>query len=215
MLSKTSGLAFGLGILAAVGIFLLMPSPPADTGASAGPVASGPLPADHPPIPEGAGAAVAVQGPFATVLESMDSGGYTYARVDLDGEEIWVAGPVAALEPGVEISLAGGMGMQDFRAASLDRTFESILFLNRFAGPAPAPEGQVGTALEVLHGGGYTFIRVEQADGEVWVAGMPVDVEEGQSVAWSGGAPMVDFESPTLGRTFDQILFVDGLRIEG
>ena len=215
MISKTSGLAFGLGILVAVGIFVFMPSSPADTGGSAGPVASGSLPADHPPIPEGAGDAVAAQGPFATVLETMDSGGYTYARVEVDGEEIWVAGPVTALEPGAQVSLAGGMGMQDFRAASLDRTFESILFLSRFASPAPTPEGQVGTALEVLHGGGYTYVRVEQADGEVWVAGMPVDVQEGQTVAWSGGAPMVDFESPTLDRTFDQILFVDGLRIEG
>lgn len=213
MISKTSGLAFGLGILAAVGIFMLMPPSSAGPAGSPGPVTSGQLPANHPEIPA-AGAATA-QGPFATVLETLNSAGYTYARVEADGEEIWVAGPVTALEPGDRISLAGAMGMQDFRAASLDRTFESILFLSAFAGPAPAPEGQSGTALEVLHAGGYTYIRVDQDGTEVWVAGMPVDAQVGQTVAWTGGAPMEGFESPSLGRTFDQILFVDGLRIQG
>ena len=213
MISKTSGFAFGLGILAAVGIFMLAPSSSPSPVDAPGPVASGELPADHPPIPSGGSATS--QGPFATVLETMNSAGYTYARVEADGEEIWVAGPVTALEPGAQISLAGAMGMQNFTAASLGRTFESILFVNAFAGPAPAAAGQSGTALEVLHAGGYTYIRVDQDGTEVWVAGMPVDAQEGQTIAWNGGSPMSGFESPTLGRTFDQILFVDGLRIEG
>lgn len=213
MISKTSSIAFGLGILAAVGIFMLIPSSSPPPAGAPGPVASGELPADHPAIPSAG--AITSQGPFAVVLESMNSAGYTYARVEADGEEIWVAGPVTTLEPGARISLAGAMGMQNFRAASLDRTFESILFLNAFAGPAPVQAGQSGTVLEVLHGGGYTYIRVDQSGTELWVAGMPVDAQEGQTVAWNGGSPMAGFESPTLGRTFDQILFVDGLRIEG
>ena len=216
-MSKSAGLVFGVGILLAVGIFVLSPSSPEAT--SAGPlsdaaVASGQLPEGHPPLVQG-GVGTVAQGPFATVLEAITSAGYTYARVEADGEEIWVAGPVAALDVGDQISLAGAMGMENFNAKSLDRTFESILFLNRFAGPAPVVAEQTGTALEVLHAAGYTYVRVDRDGTEFWLAGLAVDVQEGQTVGWSGGSPMANFDSPSLGRTFDEILFVDGLRIVG
>jgi len=217
MMSKSAGLVFGIGIVVAVAIFVFSPSSPEAT--SAGPlsdaaVASGQLPEGHPPVAQGGDATVA-QGPFATVLETMTSAGYTYARVQADGEEIWVAGPVTELSVGDQISLAGAMGMENFNAKSLDRTFESILFLNRFAGPAPAVADQTGTAVEVLHAAGYTYVRVDRNGEDLWLAGMAVDIQEGQTVAWGAGSPMTNFDSPTLGRTFDEILFVDGLRIVG
>lgn len=215
MMSKTASLVFGLGVLIAVVIFMMMPAPqPEAAPPLQGTAAAGQLPEGHPAIPQAADAAVA-QGPFATVLETMNSGGYTYARVQADGEEIWVAGPVTEVRVGDEISLAGAMGMENFSATSLGRTFESILFVSRFAGRAPAPAGQTGTAMEVLHGGGYTYVRVDQDGTELWVAGLPVDVKEGQTVSWNSGSPMENFSSPTLDRTFERILFVDGLRVQG
>ncbi|MDT8340858.1 MAG: hypothetical protein RQ751_05030 [Longimicrobiales bacterium] len=214
-MSKSAGLIFGVGVLVAVAIFVINPSSPGPEAAApaSGASAAG-LPPGHPEI-GGAEAQATAEGPFATVVETLASGGYTYARVAADGEDIWVAGPTASLEVGQEISLAGAMGMENFHAASLDRTFESILFLNGFAGRAAAPEGQSGTALEVIYGGGYTYVRVDLGDSEEWIAGMGVAVSEGQTVAWQAGSPMENFASPSLERTFPRILFVDGLRVEG
>lgn len=212
-MNTRASLLFGVGVTVAVAIAVLAPRQ--DSPAAPGTPSAQGLPEGHPPLAPAGGAATAAQGPFATVLESMDSGGYTYARVSLDDEEMWVAGPATPLAEGDQISLAGAMGMENFHAASLDRTFESILFLNRFAGPAPAAAESSGTALEVLHAAGYTYVRVDQGGTEVWIAGMAMDIAEGAGVAWSGGAPMQNFESPSLGRTFEEILFVDGLRVTG
>lgn len=223
-----------LGALVLVAIALIVLDPPTRTPAPA--VAPGPvsptaeLPEGHPPLnPAGGTVATAASGPFGTVLEVVESGGYTYARVETDGAEVWTAGPVTPLAEGDEVSLAGAMGMQNFRAASLDRTFERILFLNAFLkrgdeaaasapapSPAPAPStsaAPTGTVLEVTHAAGYSYIKVDRDGEEMWLAGNQLQVSEGQTVAWSGGALMQNFASPTLGRTFEQILFADGLRV--
>lgn len=225
---QRSTLALGALVLVAMALILLDRPTPAPS-ASAGPLAPGaPLPEGHPPLNGTAVApAAAASGPFATVLETMNSGGYTYARVETDGAEVWVAGPETALSQGDEVSLAGGMGMEGFRAASLDRTFDRILFLNSFqtraggaaaSAPAATSPGSAaaasGTVLEVTHAAGYSYLRVDVDGEEMWLAGNQLAVEEGQTVAWNGGALMQGFSSPTLNRTFDRILFADGLRVD-
>lgn len=101
---------------------------------SAGPLPDGAtLPADHPPIGTAPGAASApADAPTGLVKETMDSGGYTYALLDIDGEEIWTAGPPTELEVDDRVALAGAMGMENFTASSLDRTFDRILFVSGF-----------------------------------------------------------------------------------
>lgn len=213
-MTSKAGLAFGAAVVAAVAIFVLAKpdqAPPAEAGIPA----AGQLPEGHPPLAGAGGAAAAVEGPVGVVLETLDGGGYTYARVESGGEETWVAGPVTPLSEGDRISLGGAMGMQDFYATSLDRTFESILFLNQFVPPMTVPEGNRGTVLEVSHAAGYTYLRLDRDGTEVWVAATEMQVEEGQSVSWMAGSLMQNFESPSLGRTFEEILFVDGLRVEG
>ncbi|MCA9570637.1 MAG: hypothetical protein KC656_22500 [Myxococcales bacterium] len=63
------------------------------------------------------------------VLETMESGGYRYARVDFRGTESWVAGPAVPLEVGQTVSAATGMTMHDFHSSTLDRTFAAIDFV--------------------------------------------------------------------------------------
>jgi len=64
----------------------------------------------------------------AEVLETMDSGGYTYVRLK-DGEsELWVAGPTTTVKVGDRITVPSAMEMKDFTSKSLDRTFDSIWF---------------------------------------------------------------------------------------
>jgi len=82
-------------------------------------------------------------GTTGKVLETMNSGGYTYVKLDMNGEELWVAGPTTpGIEVGQEIGFNGAMEMRDFHSKSLDRTFESILFAGGFSGAGTAnPHG--------------------------------------------------------------------------
>jgi hypothetical protein len=102
------------------------------------------LPTDHPDVAvtggSGAGAAEpAADARTGIVLEARRSAGYTYARMDFEGEELWVAGPVAPVEVGDEVTVSGLMGMTNFYARSLDQTFDAILFANTFT-RASAPD---------------------------------------------------------------------------
>ncbi len=62
-----------------------------------------------------------------TVAETMDSGGYSYIRLEESG--IWVATAVMPVSVGDKVQYSGGMEMRGFVSKSLDRTFESIYFV--------------------------------------------------------------------------------------
>ena len=62
------------------------------------------------------------------VVETMNSGGYTYALVDKDGARTWVALPMSMIAVGNEITCKPGMVMNNFHSSSLNRSFEHIVF---------------------------------------------------------------------------------------
>ncbi|MDX2429262.1 MAG: OB-fold nucleic acid binding domain-containing protein [Xanthomonadales bacterium] len=62
-----------------------------------------------------------------------------------------------------------------------------------------------GTVVETIESGGYVYIRLE--DG-TWIAANTFAVSEGDTIQYSGAMEMNDFQSKSLDRTFDSILFV-------
>jgi hypothetical protein len=62
------------------------------------------------------------------VIETMDSGGYTYAQIENNGKKTWVAVPKTKIVKGKNISFAPGMEMQNFESKTLKRTFDRIIF---------------------------------------------------------------------------------------
>jgi len=83
------------------------------------------------------------------VVETMNSGGYTYALVDRDGTKTWVALPKSRVVVGSEITCQPGMIMNNFSSPSLNRTFKQIVFSRGITstsataappGETPAPE---------------------------------------------------------------------------
>lgn len=72
-----------------------------------------------------------------TVKETMNSAGYTYALVEADGTSIWLAAPETVLEVGEAVVWNGGMAMKDFHSNTLDRTFETIYFVEDIAPAHP------------------------------------------------------------------------------
>ena len=63
------------------------------------------------------------------VLETLDSGGYTYMQIeDVSKNKHWVAVTRVAIEKGVEVRLTEEMRAAKFESKSLNRTFDSIIF---------------------------------------------------------------------------------------
>lgn len=82
-----------------------------------------------------------------TVLETMNSGGYTYVHLDTGSKKLWAAGPEAQISVGQVIVMDKGMAMPQFHAKSLDRTFEVIYFVGSIA-----PKDGAGQAQKSPHG---------------------------------------------------------------
>lgn len=62
------------------------------------------------------------------VVETMDSGGYTYALIEKDSKKTWVAIPQAKITKGQNVSFQPGMEMVNFESKTLKRKFEKIIF---------------------------------------------------------------------------------------
>ncbi len=72
-----------------------------------------------------------------------------------------------------------------------------------------------GTVVEVVNTGRYTYVHVDTGDNKVWAAAPSFKVEVGDKVEVPPGAPMKDFHSKTLDRTFDLIYFVSSITRAG
>jgi len=64
------------------------------------------------------------------VLETMDSGGYTYALLQTAEDRRWVATRLTEIEVGDVLDLPPGMAMTGFTSRSLNRTFDVIYFVD-------------------------------------------------------------------------------------
>jgi hypothetical protein len=77
------------------------------------------------------------------------------------------------------------------------------------AGDPSAPRGASikGEVLEVRDVDAYTYLRLRTKDGETWAAVGKAPVQKGAEVTVENAAVMNNFESKTLNRTFDKIVF--------
>lgn len=78
------------------------------------------------------------------------------------------------------------------------------------AAPMPAASGAsqlAGKVLETIDAGGYTYVRMETGAGEQWAAVRETKLTIGQNVVIDAEMTMEKFESKTLNRTFDSIVF--------
>lgn len=195
---------------------------PADSAATEQALPSGHVPVGQSATGGGQEAALTV-----VVLETMNAGGYTYARVDAEGTEAWTAGPEAQLAVGDTLLLSGASPMENFTSNTLNRTFDLIYFVGAFqktggelavnAAPtdqlAPITGGIQGVVGQVFTGGGYAYVQVAVEGDSIWLAGPMAKVSVGETVAWQGGTTMYSFESKSLDRTFEEILFVERISV--
>lgn len=165
------------------------------------------------------------------IVETMDAGGYTYARIERAGDSVWVAGPQARLAVGMQLGSMHGMAMENFHSNTLNRTFATIYFVDRWPGAtaaaaaphaaaphaaAPAPAAPAaeeaadlsGKVVETMNAAGYTYAKLDQGGKQLWIAGPETKLAVGTELGAMQGNLMSNFHSNTLNRTFDQIYFV-------
>ena len=79
------------------------------------------------------------------------------------------------------------------------------------AAPPQSAPTIAGKVTETMDAAGYTYVNVETENGSVWAAIPETKVEVGQEVDLAGGMEMANFESKTLGRTFESLIFSSGI----
>jgi len=76
---------------------------------------------------------------------------------------------------------------------------------------APAPQVITGKVVQTMNSGGYTYAQLDNGKEKIWVAVNETKISKGQTVSFKAGPIMENFESKTLKRTFDRIIFSDGV----
>lgn len=64
-----------------------------------------------------------------------------------------------------------------------------------------------GSVIETMNAGPYTYVRLKSAQGEIWAAVNEAVLKPGQEITIGDAMWMEKFESKTLNRKFDRILF--------
>ncbi len=85
-----------------------------------------PQPAAQPPA---AAAPAAAPGKSGKVVETMNSGGYTYVQVDTGTEKIWAAAPEFVVQVGDPVAVPEGMPMVNYHSKTLNRDFDLVYFV--------------------------------------------------------------------------------------
>ena len=67
---------------------------------------------------------------IGVVVDKIDAGSYSYLQLKENDNTYWIAVPIMQVEKGEKIYFSKFMKMENFRSETLDRTFESVLFVS-------------------------------------------------------------------------------------
>jgi hypothetical protein len=165
-------------------------------------------------------------------MEILQTKNYTYLNVkervgDKDSLQ-WLALPKFEPAVGHVFYYETGLAMGEFHSNELDRTFSNILFLGSLSTtpevssesiisalpvttdttPVVAAEIHTVEVKEVLQTSGYTYLHAMEGSKEVWIAITKLMAAPGEFYNYDDAAPMSNFTSKELKRTFPEILFV-------
>ena len=106
--------------------------------------------------------------PAGKVIETMNSGGYTYVLLEKEGKQTWAAVRKIEVSVGDDIELKPGIDMVNFTSKTLSRTFPYIIFS---AGPISDQQLTDDDIVSMAHGGRSleemaTGNRKQSADAE-------------------------------------------------
>lgn len=100
--------------------------------------------------------------------------------------------------------------MKKFLVLSLAVSILLSLSAVNFSYAGPQSAAITGKVVETMDAAGYTYVCLEKDGQKTWVAVPQMKVKKGQTMSFNPGSEMVNFESKTLKRKFDRIIFSDG-----
>jgi hypothetical protein len=131
---------------------------------------AGAMPMRAPAASSEAKAPAGHQGRSGKVVETMNSGGYTYIQVDTGDETIWAAAPEFDVSVGDLVEVPKGSLMADFHSKTMDRAFDEIYFVSAVTvkgtmKPAPPmPKGH-GRSKAAASPGSVDLSGITKAEG--------------------------------------------------
>ena len=168
---------------------------------------------------DGAVADAELTGNTGQVLSVLQVQGYTYLEVRNNGRNLWLAGNPVEIDEGEIISWADSAMMRNFESKALNRTFDELLFVSAIytgadAAPQVAAAANSGLVRSTQNAAGYTYIELETDAGQaVWLATPEIALADGNRVSWQAGSKMTNFTSSSLGKTFPEVVFVQGISV--
>lgn len=73
-------------------------------------------------------------------------------------------------------------------------------------------ERHIGKVIEKISASGYNYLQIIENKNNYWIAVPTMEIEVGETIYFSRFMVMEDFNSPTIDKTFDEILFVEDAR---
>lgn len=108
------------------------------------------------------------------VISTIDASNYTYLEVSENGNQYWMAVPQLKVEKGETLYYTKSMEMKNFKSPTLNRTFDSILFVEDITKTPPAASGQAPQSLAAAHQGVTTEskenVKIEPVKGGKTIA---------------------------------------------
>ena len=154
-----------------------------------------------------------------TVVDTMNSGGYTYVQLDDGTGTAWAAISQTDVQIGDKGTIAGNI-MHDFHSSTLNKTFPAIMFSNGLQSAAvdkptnadiiesPASYYRVvvsGTINQTMNTSDYSYLEIDDGTGLIWAAVSQTDITTGENVTIDGNAQS-GFESMALNKTFEVLI---------
>jgi len=84
------------------------------------------------------------------------------------------------------------------------------IYANQSTEPIKDTPSLSGKVVETMDSGRYTYVCLENNGKKIWLAVLKMIIVEGQNMSFKPGIEMVNFESKTLNRKFDKIIFSEG-----
>jgi len=160
-------------------------------------------------------------GKSGTVVETMNSGGYTYVQVDTGTEKFWAAAPEFQVKVGDAVVVPEGMPMTNYESKTLKRTFDTVYFVDSVmvggempaASEAAMPEGHPPMTVQSAKENGIDVSGVKMAEGGQTVADIFAGKEKltGKEIKVRG--KVVKFSPEIMGKNW--IHLQDGTGAEG
>ena len=146
------------------------------------------------------------------VKEKTDAAGYSYLFVEENGKEYWIAVRQMPVNTGDEVYYSGEMEMKNFQSTALNKTFDSIFFVQNASTSAPGQKSTMPPHPPIKKDKAEK-VAVQKVEGGVTVADVYKRKKslDGKSVKISG--KVVKFNPEIMGRNWIHIQ--DGTDFEG